>query len=239
MAIFFLPSLVASIGQSAQAVSKAATAITEPPPPTGAIKTGLLKTFGFLLPLVPTLTLVHISKASWQAVAVDLPALFTREGRWCGLAGGGARAAGLRVGGWLCKAAKPSHPQRWVSLPCLVSWQQWAQPPFAAPTRQPHWALAWVPPPPPAGRQAAARSRTFVAGCKYFVAIVVALWLVLILERTVPVLEVTLPFWQVPPPFAHSICPSGKCLPALARSLSQWVLCCNQIQRSMRCRGPS
>jgi hypothetical protein len=90
MATFFLPSLVASIGQSAKALSKAATAITKPPPPTGAMKTGLLKTFGFLLPLVPTLTLVHIAKASWEAVAVDLPALFTCEGGWCG----GARTAG-------------------------------------------------------------------------------------------------------------------------------------------------
>jgi hypothetical protein len=93
-ATFFLPNLVASISQSAQDVANAAAAIVDqramPPPTTdqqpiqarapAAIKRGLADALGFMLPMLHTLTLAHLPPHAWQAVAVDLPSVFTRQG---------------------------------------------------------------------------------------------------------------------------------------------------------------
>jgi hypothetical protein len=46
-----------------------------------------------------------------------------------------------------------------------------------------------------AGRRAAARSRHFVAGCKFFLAALLALWLTMALVHAIPKLQEQLPMW--------------------------------------------
>jgi hypothetical protein len=46
-----------------------------------------------------------------------------------------------------------------------------------------------------AGRRAAARSRHFVAGCKFFGAALLALWLTMALIHAIPKLQEQLPLW--------------------------------------------
>lgn len=91
MATLFLPSLVATIGTGTMRLRRAAAdVVIQRPRNTGVpgatdsfvgrLKHALIYSFGWLLPLVPTLTYSQIASNAWRTLRYDLPWLFSVKG---------------------------------------------------------------------------------------------------------------------------------------------------------------